>query len=312
MTNKEGVGIIVGRFQVDELTEAHKKLLDHAADRHEYIIVFLGVAPVPNKRNPLNYWLRSRMVWQYLYSRSNKDTTTSLQALPDNQSDTAWVRDLDTRITTTAAGFGDKIVLYGGSDSFIKTYKNNGGRYKTETITKTPNGHATDLREEISKHPIDSVDFRRGVIHATQNRFDAYYPTVDIACIKEGKILLGRKPTDPHDMWRLPGGFVDPKKDSRLESAASRELYEETHISIHPNDLKYVFSIDVKDWRYRDNDRIMTTVFQGCPIMWEHKAADDLEEVRWLTLNDINHNIDIVPVHQNIVKRIQELNAVKS
>ena len=44
------VGIIVGRFQVHTLTDAHVKLIDNVKKRHEKVIIFLGVSgisPVP-------------------------------------------------------------------------------------------------------------------------------------------------------------------------------------------------------------------------------------------------------------------------
>jgi len=38
------VGIIVGRFQVHKLTEAHFKLIDTVLKRHKKVIIFLGVS----------------------------------------------------------------------------------------------------------------------------------------------------------------------------------------------------------------------------------------------------------------------------
>ena len=39
---KADIGVIVGRFQVHDLTEGHRDLIDTVANRHDKVIVFLG------------------------------------------------------------------------------------------------------------------------------------------------------------------------------------------------------------------------------------------------------------------------------
>ena len=39
------VGIIVGRFQVDELHDAHVDLIQYVFDQHPKVIIFLGLSP---------------------------------------------------------------------------------------------------------------------------------------------------------------------------------------------------------------------------------------------------------------------------
>ena len=62
-TNKYDVGVIVGRFQVPSLHEAHRELIQSVVNKHPRTIIFLGVSPVPTSRNnPLDFETRRRMI----------------------------------------------------------------------------------------------------------------------------------------------------------------------------------------------------------------------------------------------------------
>ena len=57
------VGALVGRFQVHELHEAHKALIQHVFDNHEKVIIFLGLSPLPvSFNNPLDFESRKQMI----------------------------------------------------------------------------------------------------------------------------------------------------------------------------------------------------------------------------------------------------------
>ena len=46
-------GVIIGRFQTPELHSEHIKLIQYVLDRHEKVILFLGVSPtLANKKHP--------------------------------------------------------------------------------------------------------------------------------------------------------------------------------------------------------------------------------------------------------------------
>ena len=55
--NQICTGVIVARFQVAELTEGHKQILDYVLSKgHNQNILFLGVSPTrATKNNPLDY-----------------------------------------------------------------------------------------------------------------------------------------------------------------------------------------------------------------------------------------------------------------
>ena len=58
-------GVIIGRFQTPELHSEHIKLIQYVLDRHEKVILFLGVSPTLANKNILwilllvNIWLKN-------------------------------------------------------------------------------------------------------------------------------------------------------------------------------------------------------------------------------------------------------------
>lgn len=266
------LGAIVGRFQVPELTDGHKKLLDYVHEHHGQVLVAVGciTAKERTKRDPLDYHVREAMIKQY----APNAIVIPVTDCPGN--DELWSQNLDS-ILRTICPMGE-ITLYGGRDSFIPHYKGNNKTFKIE-LEFSPSG--TDIREFVGNRIRLSGDFRAGVIYSMANMYQRVYPTVDIAIISDGHVLMGRKPNE--DKWRLPGGFVDIR-DQSLEAAACREAFEETGIKILLEDLKYVGSVRTTDGRYnpeKDDAAITTTLFVAEKWKGNPLAGDDLKEVRW-------------------------------
>jgi ADP-ribose pyrophosphatase YjhB (NUDIX family) len=148
---------------------------------------------------------------------------------------------------------------------------------------------------------------RRGAIWAVMNKFPVCYPTVDMAVVSQDEmILLGRKKGEKK--WRLPGGFVDPGET--FESAAYRELAEETGLSGFKEEPKYLGSYVIDDSRYRGElDNITTSLWL---FSWSHikmtKASDDLEEVKWFKLSNGTDNEikpeNVIESHQQLIRRV--------
>ena len=56
-------GVIIGRFQTPELHSEHIKLIQYVLDRHEKVILFLGVSPtLANKKHPMDFITRKYMI----------------------------------------------------------------------------------------------------------------------------------------------------------------------------------------------------------------------------------------------------------
>lgn len=280
------LGVIIGRFQIHDLHEGHRALIDAVRAKHKKVLVLLGSTPgvLVTRNNPLDYYTRMIML---------RDAYPDLIILPigDMPSDKDWSDTVDQRIEDVL-GVGSA-VLYGSRDAFIPYYH---GKYPTVELEEASRISATEVRSSISDEVRASSDFRRGVIYAAHNRHKVVYQTVDIAIMLDNdtKVILGRKRTDPTGDWRFPGGFVDPTKDDSLEAAARREACEE--VLCDSSRPEYIGSKQIEDWRYKkESDKIMTAFFICRYHSGIIKAGDDLEQVRAFTL--IEANSLILPQH---------------
>ncbi len=285
-------GVIVGRFQVAELHEGHRDLIDSVMARHDKVVVLLGIAPVANTiNNPLDFESRKQML---------QATYPSLTVLyvKDVNDDAKWSKAVDATVGDVL-GPTRTALLYGSRDSFIQHYT---GRFDTHEL---PNRHVmsgAEYRERIGKVAKDSADWRAGVIWASRNRYPTSYQTVDVAIFNKdfSKILLGKKANE--DGWRLIGGFADPASPS-LEDDAYREVKEETGINL--DSVEYVRSFTIDDWRYRNEpDCIKTALYVGITSDETAVAADDIERVCWFDRNELDPTgyFNIVADHRELVR----------
>lgn len=298
---KATVGVIVARFQVHELHEAHKELIETVINRHAKVFIFLGLSIVKGSINdPLDFQSRKQML-QEAYPPSKYENIT-IHYIKDQRDDKKWSSVLDSTITDLLS-CNDTVVLYGSRDSFIKYYT---GKFTVVELEATRHISGSEVRSQLAQAPRSSSEFRAGVIWASYQRFPTVYSTVDVLVYDHinNRILLGRKPNE--SLYRLPGGFVDISDDS-FESAALRELYEETSIS--GTKLMYVGSQKIDDWRYRNNpcEKIITHLFlvnytHGCP-----KAGDDLAEVRWFDMNNFDPKLHMVAEHITLFEKIKDV-----
>jgi bifunctional NMN adenylyltransferase/nudix hydrolase len=294
---KYDVGVIVGRFQVDELHNAHKKLVQGVIAEHKKTIVFLGRSPCRvTRNNPLDYESRQQMLL-----KSFPDITVLY--INDVNCDGAWSKNLDTLIienigpTTTA-------VLYGGRDSFINHYA---GNFPTCELEQEGYISGSEIRKDVSIKTKASSDFRAGVIWVAYNQYPKAIPTVDVAIwdSDRNKLLLARKKNEPQ--YRFIGGFAQGQ--GNYEQDARREVEEEAHIEI--SDPQYLFSHVVDDWRYRKEiDNIVTLFFEAIHVFGKPEADDDIVEVRWFDINEIKES-DLVLNHVMLFKTLLEKTKIK-
>jgi bifunctional NMN adenylyltransferase/nudix hydrolase len=285
------VGIIVGRFQVPELHEAHEQLIRHVCEQHDKVVIFLGVSPLwVTTENPLDFEARKRMIL-------DKFPAVSVLYVKDQWSDEVWSRRLDEMIADVATP-AQSVVLYGGRDSFINHYT---GKHSTRELEQDTYISGNEIRRDVSRKSVrQSVDFRAGVVWAAYSKFPTVYTTVDVAVFNEDhtKILLGRKPNE--DKYRLFGGFADPRSNDN-EQDAKREVQEEAGIEI--GNLKYVMSCNIDDWRYRrEQDKIRTNLFTAKYIHGQPRPGDDIAEVKWFDVTRLTTN-DVMQQHRGLVYR---------
>lgn len=283
------IGIVIGRFQTAAIPDELRRLIDDIAEKHDTLAIAIGIHKSgATRRNPLGDDLRLPMI-------ASTFPNAKVFSVEDHPSDAEWSSQLDALIEETFQG--DDVQLYGSSDGFVKRYS---GKFSAVArgVSHKP--------EDINPTPL-SRSFREGMIFAMKKTFTKVYPTVDIVIFRNDRseVLLGVKSADKK--WRFPGGFTDPD-DLNYENAAARELKEECGISdISP--LAYEASFQVDDWRYRfEEDKIITILFSADLRKGEASASDDLEDVRWFSLDEVKNLLqkgetatEHVPLFQHVL-----------
>jgi len=276
------IGALVGRFQVHELHEAHKYLIDQVAKNHKKVVLFLGVPKVVGtKKNPLDFDSRKRMIQHYY-------PDIVILALPDFGDDRRWSSELDKRVKEVYP-IGD-ILLYGGRDSFIPYYKKGGGQFDCEELNEYGTFvSGTEVRKMVSEEVKDSVDFRAGVIYQSYNQYPKVHPCVDVAITDNDKVLLAKRPYE--DSWRFIGGFSRPT-DSSYEHTARRKVGEDAGKNLSITNLTYIGSVQVPDWRYQsEEDKIMSVLFKTTKGWGRIEPSDDVSELKFFNIEDLNEEM---------------------
>jgi bifunctional NMN adenylyltransferase/nudix hydrolase len=143
------------------------------------------------------------------------------------------------------------------------------------------------------------------------------FHTTDFALIRPNpttgffQVLMIQKPSEVDtDLWRFPGGFVDPK-DSSIKAAAKRELLEET--GYIAKNAVLVDQVKINDPRYENSDHaIFTSFFIGrighdTFIPSDGFATDDAAKSKWFDMagesieNKLTYS-NINPVHKDLLK----------
>ena len=293
--NKQSIGVIIGRFQIDSLHNGHKALIRKVCDKHPEIVILVGCTDAKGtRRNPLDFSNRKKLLEdvfdQYGYCSYHSHTILPVQDAKTNE---VWSKNVDNVLDLVFPNINK--ILYGSRDSFIDSYH---GKYKTELIKLSCNDSATARRAELSTIVDNYESFRRGIIYSTYNSWPVSQPTIDaIIHDGEGNILLARKKDE--EEYRLVGGFVDVK-DASYEDALQREVKEEANLDV--SEINYIASSIVNDWRYeRDEDRSVISSFYTClGKITQAKAGDDINEVVTIPFEQYK-SVLMVPTHKRIL-----------
>lgn len=276
------VGVVIGRFQVQNFHVGHRDLLRLVQARHKRVLVILG-SPAwrGGKDDPLDYHTRELM-FRHEYPGFLTVPIT------DVQSDEAWSEEVD-RLIKSIFPFS-KVTLYGARDSFISHYR---GRYQPwEVPQSVGNPSGTESREQTAAIPFSSEDFRAGVIYGIQNNPGRMAPCVDGAVLRHSRkqtaagginvteVVLIRKPGEK--LLRFPGGKLEADDDT-LESAVDREVREETGLEIGAP--VYVASGNLPDWRaVAAGITIHSSLFALPYVFGAPRGGDDAAEAGWYAL----------------------------
>jgi len=293
VTENAEIGVIVGRFQAPTLHTGHQEVIQQVLNKHPRVILFLGQSPhICTKKDPFPYYVRRQMI-------EEKFPTVEVHCLHDVGDDAKWSATLDRNIDSLV-GPGLNTVLYGSRDSFIKSYK---GRYPTVELKASTFVSATDIRKQVGIKPVMGEKERNGVVWAMQQQYDKVVPCVDVAIYDQhtDKFLFIRKPEE--NKIRFCGGHSEPQTDS-YETDAVKEAKEETMLDIQ--DLVYIGSARIDDWRWRNqHDKVKTTFFfaEISPGPQKAEAGDDVKggDVVWVDLDEVNEDM-VVTAHHTLLE----------
>jgi bifunctional NMN adenylyltransferase/nudix hydrolase len=289
------VGVIIGRFQVPDLHEAHKEVIQHVIDKHPRVLIFLGLAADACKctyTNPLDFPTRKAMI-------ESSFPNVEIHYIKDQKEDALWSKELDRQIHQFT-GPGQKCVLYGGRDSFIPHYN---GKFPTVELVPSRIIAGKEIRKNVGIKSKNDPKFREGVIWAVENQWPQALPCVDIAIVDfdHDRLLLGRKAGEAK--LRFIGGFASPNSDS-YEEDAKREVSEETHVETA--DYRYVCSKKIPDWRFRsERNQIKTIFYVAKYVFGAPQADDDIAELEWVDLNKIQED-DMVEGHRVLLTELKK------
>jgi ADP-ribose pyrophosphatase YjhB (NUDIX family) len=302
-TAKETVGVIVGDFQCAKLNDGYRELIDYVIKQnHCKIIIFLRIpGTCVSKKYPLSFQQRFEMIRE-----SYPDDLFWFSEIHDEPSTKGWSKTLDKTIKECIGMMMSSpkdAIIYGLKLTPLFLIDNvYCGKYKVDNFIP-------QKIEDLNDNIVYGESFRRGIMYASNQRFDTMYQAIDIVIfsnlsdIKEQcKIIVGKKKIY-RDEYILPGGFVDPLKDKTLRDTCIREAFEETNLQI--SDPIYVDSFVTDDYRYRyENDKIMTHLHYSCVRNINSlKAGDDLSGVEVIEL--IPKNIEkIRPAYRKMVEMV--------
>lgn len=297
------IGVVIGRFQVPDLHEGHNSLINMVRTLSDELVILVGSAGVKSvDKNPLCFETRKLMIKSIFEN-------VIVEGIRDFKLNEKWSENVDTILGKIVSELQShtsdlyEITLYGGRDSFTDKYS---GKYRVIELKEAiiDNVDGTSIRRQLAINPMNSHDFRCGVIHAVEHLYPTAFPTVDIAILNgKGQVLLGRKEFEK--IFRFIGGFVDPT-DLNMEGAAKRECLEEVGENVLLENFTYIGSMKVNDWRYRHSKNgIITTFFKCQYVGGEIQASDDIVECVWKNISELDE-MNMVGEHLQLLEMLRK------
>lgn len=308
---------VIGRFQIPH--NPHFTLIESALEFAERVIVFVGSAKSSRSAlNPFDEHERIAMLKNGLpQSALERIVFCPIEDFWDNQK---WVESVQAHAQQIAQGT-HTAVLVGHKKDFSSRYLDtlkadfheigSQGDISATSLRniyflegKTP--ASFDVLKTLTRQGV--VDYLKAYSHTEQYAWlckdykaTAQYQerwgrgphlTADALVSCAGRVLLVQRGGDiGHDLWALPGGFVEPHED--FFPAAVRELQEETQIAVTPSLLDtYLVSDKVFSHPRRSSrGRIVTRAyyfnlphFETPP---EVRPADDAKDCKWISISEL-------------------------
>lgn len=315
--------VYIGRFQ--PVHNAHVEIIRRAATLAKEVVIILGSADEPRTyKNPFTVEERKRMLRDSVVNTINEGVNCHIvpvrNARYNNQKWAARVQEAVAKFTSRDS----KVGIIGHEKDETSFYLKLFPQWEQVEVELIEPLHATDVRDlyfrkqanlrylsavlpaEVNQFLYEFVNTleyqqivnEREFIAAYKRQFEslAYPPTfvtADAVVLCSGHVLMIKRKAEPgRGLWALPGGFLNANTDKSMESAAIRELREETGIKVPVPVLKgSIQGSKVFDAIDRsERGRTITHAFKFVLVDGELpkvKGADDAEKARWVPIAEV-------------------------
>lgn len=323
MGKKYKVAVFIARVQ--PIHNAHVEIIRRAKSIAEKCIIIIGSADQPRTyKNPFTTQERYDLVRRIATKVGDPMCETHVETNKDSMyNDQAW----QARIQAIVAKYSepdDSVAIIGHDKDSSTYYLKMFPQWVHEDIELLEPLNATDIRdlyfrkdahEGFIRHvvPEDAFKFmlefmktddyqqiirEREFIDKYKKQYASFpYPptfvTVDCCVVCAGHVLMIKRKAEPgKNLLALPGGFLDAETDKTLQSAAIRELKEETGIKIPVPVLtgsietSRVFDAMGRSSRGRTITHVYKIVLNDT-VLPKVKGSDDAAYAKWIPLGEL-------------------------
>jgi len=172
------IGVVIGRFQIDELHSGHKAVIEHVLARHDKNIIFLGISPaIGTRKNALDYTSRKKKL-----EEAYGDRIEHIYPIHNKKFNCQWAKSLDDKIREIYP-IGS-VVCYGSRDSFIKSYAPH-GKFDNIELEAEDKISATEVRQQVKNKSLRNRSFRAAMIYQANQSFPFNYSVIDVAIFND-------------------------------------------------------------------------------------------------------------------------------
>ncbi|ASV44118.1 bifunctional nicotinamide mononucleotide adenylyltransferase/ADP-ribose pyrophosphatase-like protein [Salicola phage SCTP-2] len=155
------IGVIIGRFQ--PLHNSHEKLIQHALEHSDYVIILVGSANrAPDSNNPYSYQVRKEFIENMMHEYEISHGRFSVYPLNDYKyNDASWLTQIHSIVSTVERTYNKytntEISLYGHHKDNSTYYMNSFPTYSIVDVGNIDNVSATQVREYLYNREYDKA-----------------------------------------------------------------------------------------------------------------------------------------------------------